>query len=123
MLKKLPYLSLIAVMLCAASAIAQDKNGFTADRHGSRELSCDACHGEGQFDSTAPAKSCLNCHKSLAAVAEKTKDFAYNPHQNHLTDSSEVECIQCHHGHQADTPACYQCHEGMEFKKKPAEAE
>ena len=122
MLKRLANLSLIAAMLCAASAIAQNKNAFTADRHKSRGLSCDACHGEAQPKSAAPAKSCLNCHQSLEAVAEKTKDRMHNPHKNHLTASSDVECTQCHSGHKADTPACWQCHEGLTFKKEPEEA-
>ena len=121
-LKRLPYLSLIVIILCAASAVAQEKNAFTTDRHQSRGLSCDACHGEAQPKSAAPAKSCLSCHQSLEAVAEKTKDYMYNPHKNHLTRSSDVECTQCHHGHKADTPACFQCHDGMKFKKEPAEA-
>ncbi len=121
-LKRLAYLSLIAAMLCAASAIAQDKNAFTADRHKSRGLSCDACHGEAQPKSAAPAKSCLNCHQSLKVVAEKTKDRRYNPHENHLTASNDIECTQCHNGHKADTPACWQCHEGLTFKKEPEEA-
>ncbi len=120
--KGLSCLSLIAVMLCAASAIAQDKNAFTADRHKSRGLSCDACHGEAQPKSAAPAKSCLNCHQSLEAVAEKTMDRRYNPHKNHLTASYDVECTQCHNGHKADTPACWQCHEGLTFKKESEEA-
>lgn len=110
---------------CAASAIlwisvslAEETTTFTADRHKSREVACKSCHGEEQPKTAASSDACLACHKSLEAVAEKTKDFERNPHKNHLTESSDVECTQCHQGHKADTPLCHQCHEGMKFERK-----
>jgi fumarate reductase flavoprotein subunit len=108
-------------MLWAGVAISQEKRPFTADRHKSRGMECIGCHGEAQPKTPAPAKACPACHTSMEAVAERTKDFEKNPHKNHLTEASDPECTQCHHGHKADTPLCHQCHEGMKFEKKQAE--
>jgi hypothetical protein len=101
-------------------AIAQEKDAFTANRHKERSIACEACHGDAQSKTAASAQACLTCHKSMEAVAEKTKDFDKNPHKNHVTESSDVECTECHHGHTADTPLCLRCHTGMKFEKKPA---
>jgi fumarate reductase flavoprotein subunit len=114
-------LSAAAALLWTGTVIAQEKEAFSADRHKERGLACDACHGEAQPATPAPAKACLTCHESLEAVAERTKDFERNPHNNHLTEASDVECTQCHHGHKTDTPVCHQCHEGMKFEKKQTE--
>lgn len=121
MYRRILCFSVVVAMLWIGAAIAQDKNSFTADRHKKHNMTCDACHKESQ-PKAAAAQACLTCHKSLEAVAEKTKDFEKNPHKNHLTETSDLECTQCHHGHKADTPLCHQCHEGMKFEKKPAEA-
>ncbi len=107
----------VAAMFWMGAAIAQEGSASTADRHKKRDITCNACHGEEQPKTPALAEACLTCHNSLEAVAEKTKDFDKNPHKNHLTESSDLECTQCHHGHKADTPICHQCHEGMKFEK------
>ncbi len=114
-------LSLIAILTVIWTGLAADeeKKAVTADRHKERGLACDACHAEAQPTTPASGQACLKCHKSLEAVAERTKDFERNPHQNHITDSSDVECTQCHFGHKDDVPLCHQCHSGMEFKKQP----
>jgi fumarate reductase flavoprotein subunit len=119
-IRRIISFSAAAALLWIGTVIAQEKEAVTADRHKARGLACDACHSEAQPKAPATAKACLTCHQSLTAVAERTKDFDKNPHNNHLTESSEIECTQCHHGHTADTPVCHQCHEGMKFEKKQA---
>lgn len=58
----------------------------------------------------------------MEALAERTKDFDKNPHKNHLLDSSDIACTECHQGHKADKSVCDQCHAGLKFEKKQAEA-
>ena len=122
MLKKVFLLAAAAAILLAGINLAEEKGSFTVDRHKSRGLTCTACHGEEQPKAAASAKACMACHKSLEAVAERTAAFEPNPHSNHLTQSSDVECTQCHHGHKDDTPVCHQCHQGMQFAKHEAES-
>jgi fumarate reductase flavoprotein subunit len=117
--KRILCFSAVAALLLTGVAITKEKDdAFTADRHKNRQITCNACHGEAQPKTAASEKSCLACHKSIEAVAERTKDFERNPHKNHITEGSDVECTQCHQGHKADTPVCHQCHQGMKFEKK-----
>lgn len=102
-------------MLGPLFAIQEEEKDFLADRHKKLGIECVACHGEGAPAAPASGKACLACHKSLEAVAEKTKDYTLNPHDNHMTQSSNLECTQCHNGHKPTTPACHQCHQGMIF--------
>lgn len=108
-------------MIWTGLAAVEEKKEFTADRHAKNGLACDVCHSEGQATTPASGKACLKCHQSLESVAERTKDFERNPHQNHITESSDVECTQCHNGHKADVPLCNQCHSGFVFEKKKPE--
>jgi fumarate reductase flavoprotein subunit len=110
--------SAAAALLWTGAVIGQEKEAFTADRHKTRGLACDACHGEAQPSTPATAKACLTCHQSFEAVAKRTEDFEKNPHDNHITAAMDLECTQCHQGHKADAPLCHQCHEGMKFEKK-----
>jgi fumarate reductase flavoprotein subunit len=112
----------VAVMLWTGLALSQEKSAFTADKHKERDIACTGCHDSAQPKEAASAASCLKCHKSMEAVAEKTKGFTPNPHKNHVTDSQDVECTQCHQGHKADTPMCSQCHGEMKFEKQAEEA-
>ena len=105
-------------MICAGLIVAEEKKEFTADRHKKQNISCNACHGQEQPKSAASAKACLTCHKSMEAMGERTKDFDKNPHKNHLTEASDLECTQCHQGHKADTILCDQCHTGFKYNKK-----
>ena len=102
-------------------AFVQEKEKFTADRHKERGVTCDVCHGEAQPTKAAPAENCLICHQSIAVVAERTKDFERDPHNNHITESADIECTQCHHGHKIDVPVCDQCHSGFKYEKRQAE--
>ena len=122
-LKRIFCIFAVGMILATSAVIAEDKTGFTADRHKGRNLACGACHGgEAQPKTAASAEACLTCHKSLEAVAERTTGFVQNPHDNHLTQSTDLECTVCHHGHKADTIACEQCHSGFKFEKSQPEA-
>jgi hypothetical protein len=120
MIKRILCSSVVAAILLAGMAIAND-DGFTANRHEKKNMDCNACHGIAKPKEAAPANSCITCHKSPEAIAEKTSSFRPNPHKNHLMESSDIECTQCHHGHKADTVMCNDCHSGMRFEKIPAE--
>jgi len=122
MIRRVLCLTTVVAFFWTGIAVAQEAGAVTADRHKKRGMECTGCHGEAQPKAAAPKKACLACHTSLEAVAERTKDYERNPHKNHLTEASDVECTDCHHGHQADTPLCHQCHEGMKFEKKEPEA-
>jgi hypothetical protein len=108
----------LAVLLLTGAATTQEKKSFTADRHKERGLACNACHKEDPPKTAASGEACLPCHTSMEAVAERTNDFAKNPHKNHLIDSTDVECTDCHQGHKADKVACEQCHSGFKFKNQ-----
>jgi len=119
--KRIFCLTAVVTVFWTGLALAQEKSDFTADRHKTRNVTCEACHGEAQPKAPASGQACLKCHKSLEAVAERTKDFERDPHKNHITESSDVECTQCHGGHKADAPLCNQCHTGFVFEKKKPE--
>ena len=118
MIRRMLCFCAIAAIIGTGIATPQEKDVFTADRHKKRSISCNACHEEAQPKTPATSKSCLSCHQSMEAVAERTKDFEKNPHKNHITESSDLECTECHRGHKADTPVCHGCHTGMKFEKK-----
>ena len=122
MLKRIFFcLIIVAAFGLVASIGEEKKEGFTADRHKSRGMSCIGCHKEAEPKTAADAKACLACHKSLEAVAGRMKDYDRNPHENHITNASDVECTQCHQGHKADTILCHRCHSGMKFEKTVAQ--
>jgi cytochrome c len=108
----------LAAVLWTTAAAAQNEDAFTADRHKQYTVACKGCHEEEQPKTPATEKACLACHKSMEAVAEKTKDRKPNPHSNHVTEAADVECTQCHHAHKADVPMCHQCHAGLQFEKQ-----
>ena len=116
-MKRIAWFSITIAMFWIGLAAAEERP-FMADRHKTAKVACAGCHdGEEQPKTAATQKGCITCHKSLEAVAERTKDFEKNPHKNHITDSSDVECTQCHQGHKADIVLCNQCHSGMTFEK------
>jgi hypothetical protein len=121
-IKRIVCCAAVAAVILTCLAVAGDKATFTADRHKALNIGCAACHGEEKPKSAASEKACLTCHKSLEAVAEKTMDYNKNPHKNHLTEASDLECTQCHYGHKADIPVCNSCHQGIKFEKQRAEA-
>ena len=130
MIKKIIYVAAIAALLIVGAAISQDAREVqtiqekkpTADRHKERGVTCSVCHdGEVEPKSAASPKSCLTCknHGSLNVVAERTnmdKGYKFNPHNNHILESNDLECTQCHQAHKDETIVCYNCHQAMKFK-------
>ena len=125
MIKKIVCLAVIVALLVIGVALSQEarENKHTADRHKERGITCGGCHGEEEDapKTAASPKSCLACknHGSWDVVAERTvkdKDYRFNPHRNHITETNDIECTQCHQAHRNDTVACYDCHTGMKFK-------
>ncbi len=121
MSKRIFCISVIAGLLWIGAAAAAAEDSFLADRHKALNVKCAACHGEEQPKTAASGETCLTCHKSMEAVAERTKDYNQNPHRNHITESSDLECTQCHFGHKADHPVCLNCHAGLKFEKQQEE--
>jgi fumarate reductase flavoprotein subunit len=108
-------------VLWTGTAVPGEKKPFTADRHKENKVTCQGCHGVDKPETPATEKACLACHKSLEGVAGRTENRQPNPHKNHLTESSDIECMHCHRGHKADALICHQCHTGLEFEKQGAE--
>lgn len=96
------------ILLALVCALTQTVSAQTiAERHMAQGVKCEACHL--QADKSVPVRkqACLQCHKSYAALAEKTKNDHPNPHFNHY---GERDCSVCHKGHQPSTLVCNQCH-------------
>ena len=128
MMKKTICLAAVAVMLIIGTVVSQEIQEIqegkkpTADRHKDRGVTCSVCHdGEAEPKAAASPKSCLTCknHGSWNMVADRTnadKGFKFNPHHNHILETNDLECTQCHQAHKDDTVVCYRCHSGMKFK-------
>ncbi|MBM6704457.1 cytochrome c3 family protein [Sutterella massiliensis] len=105
----------ISAALCAsllalfAAAPAGAADHFTADRHLGYGLKCETCHksaGMPQPGARVSKDTCKSCHDP-AELAKKTAKLDQNPHYNHLGD---VNCTECHKGHQPSTLMCNDCH-------------
>jgi len=124
MMRKIIFLSVVAALLAigaAASQQAQEQKP-TADRHKDRGVTCSVCHdGEADPKAAASPKSCLTCknHDSWNTISERInndKEYKFNPHHNHITETNDLECTMCHQAHKEDTIICHKCHQGMKFK-------
>lgn len=96
---------LFASVLLWAAATAP----YLADAHKTKGMNCAACHGEKMDvddNETAVNAACVQCHGSLAKVAEKSKE-AVNAHKSHL---GKMSCTVCHAGHTDSTTYCLNCH-------------
>ncbi len=99
-----------SVLLLFASGTALAAGNYLADRHASRGVKCEACHGVAAPKvpvKKVKAEKCLACHGSYEKVAEKTKALKPNPHASHL---GEVRCSDCHKGHAKPVLMCNDCH-------------
>ncbi len=101
-------LGVFTLLLCWSVGIWAGNSEFLADRHGKYGVSCSGCHKE-----TPPAKKvktaqCQTCHGDYAQLAERTKTMTpNNVHANHLGD---LDCRECHTGHEKDKLVCAECH-------------
>jgi hypothetical protein len=120
LLKRTVVAAFVLLMVWTCCAADQEKRPFTADRHKALKITCAGCHGAAKPKKAATQKTCLKCHTSIEAVAERTTGLKPNPHKNHLTEGSDVACTQCHAGHKADDIICERCHSGLKFEKQEA---
>jgi cytochrome c553 len=103
----------MSAALAAGSAFAADAGAqkFLADRHVAKGVQCASCHGPDAKNPKEPTiDTCTQCHPTKALV-EKTKNVKpTNPHTSpHYQD--QLECTNCHHGHEAPEVFCDQCHQ------------
>lgn len=92
--------AMLSGALCAQAAPAMKAHGPHAN------LPCTTCHAGGDFK--APRKeTCLGCHKSYSAVAERTAKMNPNPHASHR---GEPQCTNCHSMHGTPRFECNDCH-------------
>lgn len=76
-------------------------------RHGQSGIACTTCHGT-DFSAGVPVATCLTCHGSYEALAERSRRVVPNPHAPHHL--GEVRCGQCHKEHRASVLFCNRCH-------------
>ena len=95
----------LAVSLAMGSAFAADKP--LADRHAGFGLECASCHKTTPVEGAVVKKdACKTCH-NYADLAKATAKMEPNPHRSHLGD---VNCVECHSGHQKPRLMCNDCH-------------
>ena len=83
---------------------------YLADRHQKLGTDCTICHGPDKKDLQTPSiENCQQCHP-IKALVEKTKDVKpKNPHFSpHYQD--QLDCVNCHYGHEKSENFCDQCH-------------
>jgi len=79
-----------------------------ADKHKDAGLNCESCHQENPPSKLVPTSVCLGCHGGdYAALAERTKKMAQNPHASHIGNAN---CEYCHHAHKPSENYCGKCH-------------
>ena len=111
-MKSVKIMALIPLMFLVLFASVPGAYGnapYLADAHKTKGLNCAACHGEKMSvddNETAVNTSCIQCHGSLAKMAEKSKE-AVNAHKSHLGNMS---CMVCHAGHTDSVTYCLNCH-------------
>lgn len=83
---------------------------FLADRHVSKNISCNACHGKSisssLFFDESKKESCVKCHGFYEEVAKKTEpkiSEEKNPHNQH---DGNLPCTSCHKGHKKGVNYC-----------------
>lgn len=108
---RLGALTLMCVLSCTtfgAWAAATPTQTNLANFHLSHGASCQTCHGQG---SPAPGArvakaTCKGCHDPQK-LRQQTAHVSPNPHYTHLGD---VNCTDCHKGHQKGVLMCNSCH-------------
>lgn len=104
----LASLLVAASLALAAPSFAADQ--FLADFHVAHGMKCETCHGPDKNNPATPdIDTCTQCHNTKQLV-EKTKNVKpQNPHTSpHYGD--QLECTNCHMGHEKSVDFCAQCH-------------
>lgn len=104
---------LLIAAISACLAFSASAAQFGADRHVSKGISCQMCHGENMnmAEPELPTiENCSSCH-NISALVEKTKDVKpHNPHVSpHYQD--QLDCTNCHYMHAETENFCDQCHQ------------
>jgi hypothetical protein len=107
-------LAIFSLLMFSILGIAQQKQEIK-DIHGKLGMSCKDCHGDKSLPQVPERETCLKCHKSYAAVAERTDKLKPNPHASH---DGDVACTNCHSTHGTPRLYCNGCHEFTSFKMK-----
>ena len=114
--RNLPSLSLVLIILILILTSAhlghtevevKESQPYLADRHKIAGVDCSGCHRESPPKQKAGSEVCVECHGDYAKVAERTARLDINPHDSHM---GEIDCDQCHRGHQRSVLVCRQCH-------------
>ncbi len=102
--------TLIAVLACLAAVTAAQAAAL-ADKHIAKGLQCAVCHGPDQKNLQEPTtETCTACHNVKALVAKTKNVKPANPHFSpHYQD--QLDCTNCHMGHQESENFCNQCHQ------------
>ncbi len=108
------FLLALALSAAALSADAANAPGI-AGRHAAAGVACAVCHGPDKKNLQEPAtETCTQCHNTKALVKKTSKVKPQNPHTSpHYQD--QLDCTNCHHGHEAGENFCNQCHQ-FDFK-------
>jgi fumarate reductase flavoprotein subunit len=107
-------LGMISLFMFSVAGMAQQKHEMK-DGHGKRGVSCRDCHGENSPPRVPERETCLKCHISYTAVAERTERLKPNPHASH---DGWVACSHCHSTHGISRLYCNGCHNFTNFKMK-----
>ncbi len=76
--------------------------------HTAAGLTCASCHKESPPSTPVQTATCLSCHGSYDALADKTQNDSPNPHDSH---QGQLPCESCHHVHMPSVSYCAQCHD------------
>lgn len=98
------------------ATVAADKPAL-ADRHSKAGVPCAACHGPDPKNlEEASIDQCRACHDTKKLVEKTAHVKPRNPHTSpHYRD--ELDCVNCHSGHDEPQNFCGQCH-SYDFKVK-----
>ena len=115
-MRKINSLVLLFTFLCFSNVVfsSASNNSFLGDRHCSRGVSCEACHGDSKSGEmlldNEQHEACVACHGWYDQIAEKTvpeNPDDMNPHNQH---DGNLPCTECHKGHKASVNYCSECH-------------
>lgn len=112
--KKHLFLAMLSLFVLANAASAQTLR----PQHQAMIKDCTVCHSPanqvaGNPFVTPKDETCLQCHGSYQALAERTKDKVNgepNPHASHHYGEG-IACTACHNEHQPSKVYCNNCHE------------
>lgn len=91
----------------------------TMNKHLSRGVTCDQCHGTpNPTKGLASDAACRQCHSESIIVAatadvEDIENRISNPHDSHI---GLIDCMLCHRNHEMSTYYCTTCHPEEEYR-------